>query len=75
MTVNLKYIVVNNHSGDEGSAYPVGKPIIYHAPESPARIAGDLDIKCCNAPRARIIYGKVHKQYLMTPLKKIIQPA
>lgn len=40
MTVNLKYIAVNNQNGDEGSAYPLGKFITHHTPESPARIAG-----------------------------------
>lgn len=57
MTVNLRYIVVNNHNGDEGSAYPLEKPITHHTPESPAKIAGNLNIKCCNAPYARIICG------------------
>lgn len=42
----MKYIVVNNHDGDEGSDYSLEKPITHHAPESPARIAGNWNIKC-----------------------------
>jgi len=61
VTVNLKYIVVNIHNGDEGSAYPMGKPITYHVPKNPARIAGNLNIQYCNALRARVIYGMDHK--------------
>lgn len=59
--LNLKYIVVNTQNGDEGSAYPQGKPKTYHVPESLARMAENLNIQYCNALCAKIIYRMVHK--------------
>lgn len=61
VTVNLKYIALNIHSGDGGFAYSLGKPITYHVPESPARIARNLNIQYSNALCARISHGMVHK--------------